>query len=64
VRDFLKASGRKKIDAKELSRKTYLLFGMMNWIFGWYAPDKHGFVDDLIDDIFCIFVAGTRGRVR
>jgi hypothetical protein len=52
----------KKLSEKELSRKTFLLFGMMNWIFGWYSPNKHGNSQDLIDDIFNTFVNGLRGE--
>ena len=35
------ASGR-RIDAAELERITYSLFGMLNWIYGWYEPQIHG----------------------
>ncbi|MCH8346909.1 MAG: TetR family transcriptional regulator [Proteobacteria bacterium] len=42
----------------ELARKTYLLFGMMNWIFGWYSSGAHGTPEDLADDIFRTFTEG------
>lgn len=44
--------------AAELSRKTYLLFGMMNWAFAWYAPVHHGGIEELVDEIFHMFVQG------
>lgn len=40
----------------ELSRKTFLLFGMMNWIFGWYSPKKHGSEETLVNDIYLAFM--------
>jgi len=29
-------------DEAELERATYALFGMLNWIYGWYDPKRHG----------------------
>ena len=26
----------------ELERATYALFGMLNWVYGWYEPHRHG----------------------
>lgn len=46
------------IEDRRLSRETFLLFGMMNWIFGWYSPRKHGTVDALVGDIYGTFMNG------
>jgi AcrR family transcriptional regulator len=27
---------------EELERATYALFGMLNWVYGWYEPRRHG----------------------
>jgi AcrR family transcriptional regulator len=54
---YRSATGR-SIGARRLSRLTYLLFGMMNWIFGWYTADEHGSVDELIRDIYRTFMHG------
>lgn len=59
VLEFLKSRDCEVPDAKGLARLTYLLFGMMNWIFGWYSPQKHGTGKDLVDDIYSTFVAGV-----
>lgn len=42
-----------------VERRTFLLFGMMNWIYAWYDPARHGGVDDLVTDITATF-AGVR----
>ena len=42
----------------EVERKAYLLFGMMNWVFGWYSADELGSPRDLTTDIFGIFTQG------
>lgn len=62
VRDYMteitgQAPGRKEVD-----RKAYLLFGMMNWIFGWYSPKKHGSEKELVEDIYSTFTNGIVGR--
>jgi len=46
------------MEDRRLERETYILFGMMNWIFGWYSPRKHGNVGDLIGDIYRTFIHG------
>ena len=50
------------VDGRRLSRETFLLFGMMNWIFGWYSPRKHGAVDELVADIYNTFMYGLMGK--
>lgn len=57
VGDYI-AARREPVAAGELERKTYLLFGMMNWIFGWYSFDQHGSVDALAEEIFLTFTRG------
>lgn len=60
VREVVRASGQKAGGAR-VERLTYLLFGMMNWVFGWYSTGVHGNVEALIDDIYRTFVGGIRG---
>jgi len=38
----LAASTGVAADAGELERLTYGVFGMLNWIYGWYDPARHG----------------------
>ncbi len=49
-------------DTSELERKTFLLFGMMNWIFSWYSSGDHGPAQDLAEDIFNTFTRGCAGN--
>lgn len=51
-------SRREAASATEIERKTYLLFGMMNWIFGWYSLEEHGPVDALAEEIYTTFTKG------
>jgi len=36
-----------EVDPIALERATYCVFGMLNWTFGWYEPDRHGPPEDL-----------------
>ncbi|MDE2306756.1 MAG: TetR/AcrR family transcriptional regulator [Xanthomonadaceae bacterium] len=49
---------REAATAIEIERKTYLLFGMMNWIFGWYSFDEHGPAEALAEEIYTTFTKG------
>ncbi|MGD8310580.1 MAG: TetR/AcrR family transcriptional regulator [Chromatiales bacterium] len=51
------------LDSRRLARQTFLLFGMMNWIFGWYSARAHGAVEDLVRDIYGTFLHGITGAV-
>lgn len=55
---YIAETRRQRLGEMELARKTYLLFGMMNWIFGWYSSGVHGSPDDLAEDIFHTFTGG------
>lgn len=58
VRDVIQAKNGARLAPSELSRKTFLLFGMMNWIFGWYSPKAHGPEATLVNDIYLAFLRG------
>jgi len=62
VSDYLKSRSDKKFTEPEISRKTYLLFGMMNWIFGWYSKSEHGSANELASDIYGTFTNGCLGQ--
>jgi len=49
------------VDNKQVSRETYLLFGMMNWMYSWYSPGTHGIAGELIGDIYRTFLGGISG---
>ena len=44
--------------AIDLRVATFSLFGMMNWIYNWYRPDRDVPVDELADDIHRLFLTG------
>jgi len=58
VADFISLVSSENLDKKLLERKTYLLFGMMNWVYGWFSTNEHGTVEELIDDIYSTFTQG------
>lgn len=58
VRNYMESQTGTVHPANIISRKTFLLFGMMNWIFGWYSAKDHGSADQVSDDIFRTFTGG------
>ncbi len=49
---------REAADGAELDRITYNLFGMLNWIYGWYEPGAHGGPHELARTIHRIALCG------
>jgi len=49
------------LDERRLSRETFILFGMLNWIFGWYSPARYGGAEELVGDIYRTFLHGLAG---
>lgn len=47
------------VDALELERITYSVFGMLNWIYGWYEPARHGPPEQLARTIQHLALHGT-----
>ena len=39
------------LDPIEVERRTYSLFGMLNWMWGWYEADRHGSPETVADTI-------------
>lgn len=58
VAEYIYQHCGKKLDKKHLERKSYLLFGMMNWVYGWFSTDEHGTVEELAEDIYTTFTGG------
>lgn len=52
------AGRRHSSDGPELERVTYSLFGMLNWIYGWYEPELHGTPQDVARSIHRFALAG------
>jgi len=46
-------------DPAELERRAYSVFGMMNWVFGWYEAPQHGTVEDVARTIHQITMCGV-----
>jgi len=44
---------------EELERATYALFGMLNWVYGWYEPRRHGPPEALARTFHRIVLRGT-----
>jgi TetR/AcrR family transcriptional regulator, cholesterol catabolism regulator len=61
VADYIYYRSGLRLDKQCLDRKSYLLFGMMNWVYGWFSTDEHGSVEALAQDIYSTFTNGCVG---
>jgi len=46
----------------EMDRIAYSLFGMLNWVYGWYEPERHGSPIQLTRTIHRLALCGLRTR--
>lgn len=60
LRDVRRSTGSG--DVAPLNVATFALFGMMNWIYAWYKPDRTVSVDRLAEHLYRIFAGGFIGR--
>lgn len=59
VEDIMRQNrGRGRPDAAEVERTTYCAFGMLNWMYGWYEPRRHGSNEALARSIHRIILGG------
>ena len=56
------AHGSAGLDAAEVERVTYSVFGMLNWSYGWYEPARHGSPEDVAKTIHAVAVCGLVAR--
>lgn len=52
-------SDQAELDPRELDRITYNVFGMLNWLYGWYDPQIHGAPQTVARTIFRITLCGV-----
>ncbi len=59
VEDIMQQSrSRGHADPAEVERTTYCVFGMLNWMYGWYEVDRHGSPEVLARSIHRIILGG------
>ncbi|MEW5847459.1 MAG: TetR/AcrR family transcriptional regulator [Myxococcota bacterium] len=51
-------SERLPADDAEVDRSTYALFGMINWVWSWYRPRRHGSPREVARTLHRILLAG------
>jgi len=53
---------RSSVDDAELARATYAVFGMLNWVYTWYDPKRHGTPADVARTIHRVTLCGLVAR--
>ena len=61
VEALLAQDGREPLDQAGLERATYSLFGMLNWVYAWYSPKRHGPAGRVVRTIYGMAMAGLLG---
>jgi len=59
VRSIMRPNGNAQ--EMEIERVTYNLFGMLNWVYGWYDPPRHGAIQDVAATIHRMALHGMGG---
>ena len=47
---------------EEIERSAYNIFGMLNWVYGWYDPDRHGDPQEVARSIHRLALCGLVAR--
>ncbi len=61
VRQVLNHYGSGEIEEPEVERAAYCIFGMLNWVYGWYEPSRHGTSEDVSRSIHRVALSGLKG---
>jgi AcrR family transcriptional regulator len=56
------AAGGARTADMELERATYNVFGMLNWVYAWYDPARHGRPEDVARSIHRVALCGLAAR--
>ncbi len=48
-------------DGRDLDRITYGIFGMLNWVYGWYEPGRHGTPGEVARSLHRLALSGLTG---
>lgn len=61
VREIVKDSGRPDDGGEAVRHYTLFIFGMLNWIFMWFDPDRDAPLEKLSDELVHLALHGLRG---
>ena len=54
-----KRSPNQPAEEAEIERITYSLFGMLNWLYSWYEPERHGDASELAHSMRHLILCGA-----
>ncbi|HEY5546825.1 MAG TPA: TetR/AcrR family transcriptional regulator [Gemmatimonadaceae bacterium] len=61
VAELRDGAGARKAESKEARHATLFIFGMLNWVFMWYTPERYGSVEELGEEMLDLVLNGLRG---
>jgi len=61
VAELRDGGGAHTAESKEARHATLFIFGMLNWVFMWYTPERYGSVEQLGEEMLDLVLNGLRG---
>lgn len=61
VAELRDGAGAHTSESKEARHATLFIFGMLNWVFMWYTPERYGSVEQLGAEMLDLVLNGLRG---
>lgn len=56
------SGSQRALSQDDLERTTYGFFGLVNWVWAWYEPERHGQPRDVARTLHTLIVRGVTGR--
>jgi AcrR family transcriptional regulator len=60
VAELRDGGGAHTAESKEARHATLFIFGMLNWVFMWYTPERYGSVEQLGEEMLDLVLNGLR----
>jgi AcrR family transcriptional regulator len=64
VAELRDGSGKRASESRKARHAALFIFGMLNWVFTWYTPERYGSVEQIGNEMLDLVLNGLRGAGR